>query len=96
MRPTRVQNLHHHLDYFGIHGRRIRPDRFSANLKKLAIAAFLRTLTPKHRPEVVELLHAGTLIQTVLDVGANDGGGVLRAQRKRAAVTVRRTYTFPS
>ncbi len=47
-------------------------DGLGADLKKLPVAAFLRAFAAEHGAHVVELLHAGTLIEAVLDVGADD------------------------
>jgi len=48
----------------------------------------LRALAAKHRPDVVELLQAGLLIEPMLNIGANNGGGVLRPQSQRTAIAV--------
>src|SRR5690606_27630366 len=65
-----------------------RPDRFGADLVELAIAAFLGTLAPEHRPDVVQLHEAGLLVETVLDVGTDDGRGGLGAQRQGSPVAI--------
>ena len=86
--PARLENLHHHLDHFGIHRRRFRADGFRADLEELPVAALLRPLAAEHGADVVELLHAGALVEPVLDVGADHRRGVLRPQRERRAVAV--------
>ena len=89
MSPAPLQNLHHHLDDFGVHQRRFRPDGLRADLEELPVAPLLRALAAEHRTDVVELLHAGTLVEAVLDVGADHRGGVLRPQRERGPVIVK-------
>src|SRR5208337_1873317 len=54
-------------------------DDFGVNLVELAVASFLRALAAKHRADREELVQA-TLPEFVLDVGADDAGGVLGAQ----------------
>ena len=60
-----LEDLDHHLDHFGIDHRRFRTDGLGADLEELAVAALLRTLAAEHGADVVELLHAGALVQTV-------------------------------
>ena len=86
--PGAREDLDHHLDHFGVDEGRFRADGFRADLEELAVAAFLRALAAEHGADVVELLHAGALVEPVLDVGADHGRGVLRAQRERGAVAV--------
>ena len=74
-----LENFHHHFYDFGIDQRRIGPDGFGADLKELAVAALLRALAAEHGAEVVELLHAGALVQAMLDIGADHGRGVFWA-----------------
>ena len=88
MRPDALQDLDHQLDDFGVDQRRFRPDGLRADLEELAVAPLLRALAAEHRAEVVELLHAGTLVQAVFDVGADHRGGILRPQGERSAVVV--------
>ena len=83
-----LEDLHHHLDHFGIHRGGFRADGLGADLVELPVAALLRALAAEHGAEVVELLHAGTLVEPVLDVGADHRSGVLRPQREGAAVAV--------
>ena len=56
--PGAFEDLHHHLDDFGVHRRRFRADGLRADLKELPVAALLRTLAAEHGADVVELLHA--------------------------------------
>ena len=65
-----------------------RADGLRADLKELPVAAFLRALTAEHGAHVIELLHAGTLIEAVFDVGADDDGGIFGAQGERRFVAV--------
>ena len=83
-----AQELHHHLDHFGVDDGRFRADGLRADLIELAVAALLRALAAEHGAHVVELLDAGDLVQPVLDVGAHHRGGGLRPQRERAAVAI--------
>ena len=83
-----AEQFHHHLDDFGVHQRRFRPDGLRADLEELAVAALLRPLAAEHGPHVEQLLHAGALVEAVLDVGADHRGGVLGAQGERRAVTI--------
>ena len=83
-----LEDLDHHLDHFGVDHRRFRPDGLRADLEELAVAALLRTLAAEHRADVVELLHAGPLVEAVLDVGADHRGGVLGTQRERGLVAI--------
>ena len=86
--PERLQDLHHHLDHFGVDGRRIGADGLRADLEELAVAAFLRALAAEHGSDVVELLDAGSLVEAMLDVGAHHRGGGFRAEGERGAVAV--------
>ena len=54
----------------------------ASDLVELAVAAFLRTLSAKHRADREELIQA-PLPKFVLDVGADDAGGVLGAEGER-------------
>ena len=92
--PGARQEFHHHLDDFGVHRGRFRPDRLRANLEELPVAPLLRTLAAEHRADVVELLYAGTLVQPMLDVGANHRGGVFRTQRERGLIAIRESVHF--
>ena len=80
-----VQQRSQHLQHFGIARRRLaaragRPDDLRSNLVELAITSFLRTLAAKLRTDVIELLQRALPVEPMLDVGANDAGGVLRPQ----------------
>ncbi len=77
-----------HLQHFGIAQRRLRagagrPDDLRADLEKLAVAALLRALAAELRADVIELLQQSLLAELVLDIGADDAGGVLRPQGER-------------
>src|SRR5208282_902929 len=54
-------------------------DDFGVNLVELAVASFLRALAAKHRADREELVQA-PLPEFVLDVGADDAGGVFGAE----------------
>ena len=83
-----MSSLDHHFDHFGIDERRFRSDGFGADLEELPITAFLRPLAPEHRADVIKLLHAGALVETVFDISADNGSRVLGPQRERRAVAV--------
>ena len=87
-RPDALQQIHHHLDHFRIHHRRFRSDGLGADLKKLPVTAFLRALAPEHGAHVIQLLHAGPLVEPVLDVGAHHRRRGFRPQRQRAAIAI--------
>jgi hypothetical protein len=53
-------------------------------LIELAVASFLGTFAPELRADVVELVEA-TVPKLVLDVGADDTGGVFRAEGEELA-----------
>src|SRR5208282_3613871 len=59
-------------------------DDFGVNLVELAVASFLRALAAKHWADREELVQA-TLPEFVLDVGADDAGGVLGAESQGLA-----------
>ncbi len=59
------------------------PDDLRADLPELAVAAALRALAAELRADVEELLQVAGVAQLVLDVGADDAGGVLRAEGER-------------
>src|ERR1700677_3662451 len=71
LQPSPAKQIDHHLDYFRIHRWRFRTDGLRANLIELSIPALLRTLAPEHGTDVIELLQAGVLVQTMLDVSAH-------------------------
>ncbi len=77
-----------HFQHFGIARGRLaaggrRTDDLGADLIELAIAALLRALAAELRADVVELLQRALLVEPMLDVGANDAGGVLRTEGQR-------------
>ena len=82
------EDLHDHLDDFGVDHGRVRADGFGADLEELAVAALLRAFAAEHRADVVELLEAGLLVEPVLDVGADHRGGVFGTQGEGTAVAV--------
>src|SRR5262249_5184823 len=89
------EHLGHHLNHFRIDKRRFRAYGLRADLKKLTVPALLRAFAAKHGPDVVKLLHAGSLIQTMLDVSAYDGRRVFGAQDQARAVTIlKRVHLF--
>jgi hypothetical protein len=54
----------------------MRAEDFGADLPELAVAAALRALSTELRADVEELLELARVAQLVLDVGADDAGGV--------------------
>ena len=61
-----------HLDHFGVQRCVVgRPQKLRANLIELPVAALLRPLPSKHRPQVVELYAAGARVHPVLDIGTD-------------------------
>ena len=58
----------------------MRADDFGADLPELAVAAALGALAAELRADVVELLELAGLAEFVLDVGADDAGGVFGAE----------------
>ena len=82
-----IEQRGQHLENLRIAGRRLtsrsgRTDDLRADLKKLPVAALLRTLPPKLRPDVVELVEPA-IPKLVLDVGTHHAGRVFRTQRER-------------
>src|SRR5581483_116080 len=80
-----IQQSGEHLQHLGVAHRRLaagsgRADGFRADLVELPVASLLRTLAAELRAHVKELLHAGTLPQLVLDVGAHHPGGIFRTK----------------
>ena len=86
--PDGLQDLDHHLDHFRVDHRRLRPDRLRPDLVELPIPPLLRPFAPEHRADIVQLLHARTLVEAVLDVGADHRRRVLRTQRQRSVIAV--------
>ena len=74
------EDLDGEFDHFGVDGGGIGADALGADLEELPVAALLGAFAAEHGAEVEEFLEAGDLIEAVLDVGANDGGGVLGAE----------------
>ena len=74
-----------HQDDFGIDVRPGEAKCFDADLVELAVATFLRTLVPEHRPRIPELL-GGVVKQVVLDHRAQGTGRTFRTQRQAVAV----------
>jgi len=60
-----------------------RAEDLRADLVKLPVAALLRALAAELRANVIELLQLAGLAEFVLDVGADDAGGVFGAQGER-------------
>src|ERR1019366_2914084 len=58
------------------------PDDLGVNLVELAVASFLRALAAKHRADGEEFVEAA-LPEFVLDVGADDAGGVFGTEGER-------------
>src|ERR1700745_2148540 len=56
---------------------------FGANLIELPVAALLRTLTAKLRPNVIKLLQLAGITHLVFDIGPHHAGGIFRSQRQR-------------
>src|SRR6185503_4315876 len=69
-------------------GRVVGPDRLDRELPELAEVAPLRGRVAVHLPERVELDRLRLAVQAVLEVGACDRRGRLRAQRQGAATLV--------
>ena len=57
-----------------------RAEDFGADLRELAVAAFLRALAAELGADVKELLQLAGFAEAVLDVGADYSGGVFRAE----------------
>ena len=53
---------------------------FCADLRKLAVAAFLRALAAELGADVIELLQLAGFAEAVFDIGADYSGGVLGAE----------------
>ena len=53
---------------------------FGADLPELAVTSALRPFAAELRPDVEELLQLAAVAEVVLDVGADDAGGVLGAE----------------
>ncbi len=69
------------LDQLRVDGRPGITDRLDVELPELAVAAGLRAVVAEHRPDERELHRLGPGLHPVLDVGAHDSGGGLRAER---------------
>ena len=74
-----------HFEDFGIAEGRLaagggRADDFGADLRELAVAAFLRALAAELRADVIELLQLAGFAELVFDVGADHAGGVFGAE----------------
>src|SRR5581483_8004631 len=85
-----VEESGEHLQHLCIAQRRFRAgagraDDLRADLEELAVAALLRALAAKLRADVIELLQQALLAELVLDVSADDAGGVFRAESERLA-----------
>ena len=95
-----VEQCRQQLQHFRIARRRLaaragRPNDLRTDLVELAISPLLRTLPPKLRTDVVELVQPA-IPKFVLDVGAHHAGGVFRAKSKRLAfLTLRPSAVFP-
>src|SRR5260370_36058561 len=76
------------LDLLRVDARPGAPQRLHADLRELAVAPALLPLAPEHRAQVPPLRLRLLLIDVVLDVGAHQGGGVLRPHRDALAVIV--------
>src|SRR6266481_5372314 len=82
-----VQQGSQHFEDFCVHGRRFTasgrwPNDFGADLEKLPVTPFLRTLAPKLRTNIVKALQARTFPQFVFNISADYARRVLRAQRQ--------------
>ncbi len=80
-----VEQAGEHFEDFSVAQRRFgagagRSEHLRADLPELAVAALLRALAAELRADVIELLQQPGLAQLVLDVGADDAGGVFRTQ----------------
>ena len=61
-------------------------DRLDVELPELAVAAGLRAVVAEHRAGLGQLHRLRPGLHPVLDVGADDAGGRLRAERPRLAL----------
>jgi hypothetical protein len=84
----RLEQLGEQQDRLGVERRVVGSERLDADLRELAVASRLGALVTEERAPVPELHGLGKLVHAVLDVGARDAGGALRAQRQRAAAAV--------
>ena len=86
--PSSSRKRGQHLQDFGVAQRRFgaragRADDLGADLPELAVAAVLRAFAAELRADVVELLQQAGFAELVLDVGADDSGGVFGAEGER-------------
>ncbi len=83
--PSSVEEGGEHFEDFGVADGRLgagggRADDFGADLPELAVAAALGALAAELRADVEELLEVAGLAELVLDIGADDAGGVFGAE----------------
>ena len=71
------------LDDLGIDGRPGIADRLDVELPELAVAAGLRSVVAEHRTDLAELDGRRPRLHPVLDVGPDDAGRRLGAERQR-------------
>ena len=84
----RLQQLGEQQDRLRVDGRVRGSDRLGPDLPELALTPRLRALVAEERRQVPELHRLRQLLHAVLEVGAADRRGPLRAQRQRAAAAV--------
>ena len=70
------------VDQLGVRRRRVGADRLDAELVQRAVAPGLGAVVAEERAEVAQAHRLRPAGHAVLDVGAADGGGPLRAQRQ--------------
>ena len=87
-RARLLQQVAQQHDDLGVERRVVGADRLGADLRELAVPAGLRRLVPEVRADVAQLHRLRPLVHAVLEVGAHDRRGPLRAQRQRAAAHV--------
>ena len=86
--PGGLEQVGQQDDQLGVGLGRVGADRLGAELPELPVAASLRRLGAEAARQVPELHGLGQLAHPVLEVGAADRRGDLRAQRQRAAAAV--------
>ncbi len=83
--PGLLHQLRQQQDQLGVERGIVGAEGLGSELGELAVATGLRRLVTKERAPVEDLHRLRQLVHAVLDVGAADPGGVLGAQRQRAA-----------
>ena len=86
--PQTAKQLVVELDQLRVYGGIVRADGLDGGLVVLAVTALLRRRVAVHRRDREQLLGLRLAMKPVLDVGAHDRRGSLRAERQRPAPTV--------